>query len=355
MRPIGDLTMPGSSSSLNLSMDTFAAPILFESFHRRLRFRRHPANPVLPPLADKPLECGCCMNPWVLRDGDTWRLWYAGGDSDGHRRICLATSPVDDPAAWTRHGVVLDIGEPGAFDANWVVLPHVVRVNGRWHLYYTGNSGTGKGLSAFPGIGLAVSDDGERWQRHPGPVLAPSGREGDPDRYGIAGGSVLPVACPDGSTEWRFYYTGCPTLGDTVFLDQQKTICLAVSRDGIDWQKLGMVMSRIPERDYVNVAAAGPVVWREDGGYRMVYSAIGTRWGYYSICYAESDDGMQWRRGVDAGDDLVLSPSGDGWEQQMVEYPSLHREGDGWRLFYCGNGYGRTGIGTAVGADEANA
>jgi hypothetical protein len=40
---------------------------------------------------------------------------------------------------------------------------------------------------------------------------------------------------------------------------------------------------------------------------------------------------------------------GTGWEKQMVEYPSVIREGDHLRLFYCGNSYGRTGIGTAVG------
>ena len=45
------------------------------------------------------------------------------------------------------------------------------------------------------------------------------------------------------------------------------------------------------------MAAAGPVVWQEeDGSFRMVYSAIGTRWGYYSICYAESDDAVHWRK-----------------------------------------------------------
>ena len=47
----------------------------------------------------------------------------------------------------------------------------------------------------------------------------------------------------------------------------------------------------------MNVAAAGPVVWREDDGtFRMAYSAIGTRWGHYSMCYAESDDGIRWRK-----------------------------------------------------------
>ena len=34
----------------------------------------------------------------------------------------------------------------------------------------------------------------------------------------------------------------------------------------------------------------------------------------------------------------------------MVEYPSVIAEGDRLRLFYCGNGYGQTGIGTALSA-----
>jgi len=32
----------------------------------------------------------------------------------------------------------------------------------------------------------------------------------------------------------------------------------------------------------------------------------------------------------------------------MTEYPGIVREGDSLRVFYCGNGYGETGIGTAL-------
>ncbi len=290
------------------------------------------------------------MNPWVVRREDTYWLYYAGADADQRRRICLATAPVSEPTRWTRQGVVLDIGAPGSFDAQWVVLPHVIRMGRQWFLYYTANCGQGEGLSAFPGIGLAVSEDGRTFERYgEGPVLAPGGSPGDPDRIGIAGGSLIAMPCVDGGTEWWFYYTGCPTLGPNVFEDQQKTICLAVSRDGIAWEKRGALMKRMPERDYVDIAVAGPVVWREDAGlFRMLYSAIGTRWGYYSIAYAESDDGLCWRRGERAGDDLTLGRHGDGWERQMVEYPTVVREGAGRRLFYCGNGYGKTGIGTAL-------
>jgi len=323
----------------------------FERLQQCVRWKRDPRNPILPPGKSGSFDAARCMNPWVLRDDDEYHLYYSGGDDHGRQRIGLATAAVDDLANWKRHDPLLETGKAGSFDARWCVLPHVVRIAGdRWHLYYTGNAGHGQGLSAFPGIGLAVSRDGQAWSRSlRNPVLVPSGERGEPDAIGIAGGSLLQVKREDGKAVWRFYYTGCPTVGKPLELNQQKTICLAVSEDGVNWQKRGAVMFRDPQRDYENIGVAGPVVLAEpEGGFRMWYSAIGTRWGYYSICNAESDDGIHWRRGAQAGDNLQLVPEGDGWESQMVEYPAVIREGDRLRLFYCGNGYGRTGIGTAI-------
>lgn len=330
----------------------------YGELRRVTTWRRETPAPCLPPGPRGSSDATRCMNPWVLREGDEYRLYYSGGDGQGKQRICLATAAVNDLANWQRRGPLLDVGAAGSFDASWCVLPHVVKVaDDLWHLYYTGNAGRGEGLSAFPGIGLAISRDGRTWSRHAGnPVLKPTGQPGDPDAIGIAGGSVLRVTLPGGRSQWRFYYTGCPTIGRPLALNQQKTICLATSTDAVQWQRQGAVMLRDPQRDYEDIGVAGPVVHQQDDGtFRMWYSAIGTRWGFYSICYAESDDGVHWRRGANRGDNLQLTPQGDGWERQMVEYPSVIAEGSGWRMFYCGNGYGQTGIGTAFGTNAAKA
>lgn len=321
----------------------------YTELQRPVEWIRDQANPILPPRQGE-FDATRCMNPWVVRDQDTYRLFYSGGDQSGKQRIGVATASVNQMDHWTRTGPLFDTGAAGTFDAQWCVLPHVVQVHDRWHLYYTGNAGRGSGLSAFPGMGLATSDNGITWTRHGDqPILARSGEPGDPDAIGVAGGSVIHLSQAQGPPQFWFYYTGCPTTGKAHALNQQKTICLAVSTDGIRWTKQGAVMLRDPDRDYEDIGVAGPVVMREpDGMFRMWYSAIGTRHGFYSICYGESDDGIHWRRGALPEANLQLLPTGTGWEQQMVEYPTIIREGDHLRMFYCGNGYGRTGIGTAV-------
>lgn len=318
------------------------------------QWTRNLNNPILPPRPAGNPDSKRCMNPWVIRDGNQYRLYYAGGDDRGTHRISLATASVNEINKWDRKGPVLETGQPGSFDARWTVLPHVIQASpNRLHLYYTGNSGKGAGLSAFPGLGLATSSDGLTWKRHgKTPVIAPSGEPGSPDAIGIAGGSVLQIKQADGSIKWLFYYTGCPTIGKPHLINQQKTICLATSDDGIQWNKQGTIMQRDPNRDYENVGVAGPVVrQRDDGTFQMWYSAIGSRWGYYCICYAESDDGIFWKRGAKYGENLQLEPAGTGWDGQMVEYPSIIRENNRFRMFFCGNRYGNTGIGTALSSE----
>jgi predicted GH43/DUF377 family glycosyl hydrolase len=296
------------------------------------------------------------MNPFVVRAGAQYRLYYAGGDADGRRRICLATSPVEAPASLTRHGVILDLGDSSSFDAHWCVLPCVHQFGDKWHLYYSGHEGSDLGLQAFPGIGLAISDDGIHFERHAAqPVITGDQTREYPDNTGIGGGgTLLEDKLPDGSLRYRMYYTlAVGTPNPDVRIDQEKHCAVCHSVDGVHWTDHRIVMS--PRRDvsYEDIAVATPFVWRQGGVYRMFYSGIGTRWGTYArgayaLGEAVSADGYRWQRGQ-GEHSLCLAPGAPGtWESQMVEYPCVVPEGRRLRLYYCGNGYGATGIGTAT-------
>lgn len=315
------------------------------------QWQRHENNPILPPGGGK-FDVGCCMNPFVVVNNGEYWLFYAGADGAGHRRICLATCPIDDVTSWKRHGPLFDIGAPDAFDGSWCVLPCVHKFGDKWHLYYSSRSNDkGAGLQGFRGIGLAVSDDLRNWKKQgTEPVLLGDGFPEFPGNKGIAGGGpIIEVPRAGGGVIYRMYYTipsGKPSKD--LLVDQAKYAVTAESEDGLTWKNRRVILGPRLDAKYENAAAIALNPWQtEDGKWRAIYAGIGTQFGAYSICEAASDDGLTWHRGK-PGENLALTPTGKGWESKMVEYPNVIREGNKLRLFYCGNGYGATGIGTAI-------
>ena len=305
-------------------------------------------NPVLPPSKNA-FDNNGCMNPFVVRQEDQYLLFYAGQAAD-HYRICLATAPVGRLNEWKRHGPIFDVGARGAFDGAWCVLPCVHRIGGKWHLYYTGFDGGSAGLQSFHGMGLASSDDLFHWTKRPGePVLSGDGFGDFPNSRGIAGGGrIIELPQTDGRILYRMHYTlptGTPSKD--LKIDQAKRAVIAHSYDGITWFDKRVVLTPRAEARYEDAATIALNVWKTKSRWRAIYAGIGTQFGAYSICEAVSDDGLEWRRGK-PGQNLSLPPSGKGWESHMTTYPNVIEESGKLRLFYCGNQYGATGIGTAV-------
>jgi predicted GH43/DUF377 family glycosyl hydrolase len=140
---------------------------------------------------------------------------------------------------------------------------------------------------------------------------------------------------------WRMWYSSGTGWGDR---DGQPLhryrIAYAESDDGVRWRRDGTVCIDFADAD--EFALTRPCVVRDGNVYRMWYSRRGLT---YRIGYAESDDGISWtRKDEEAGIDV--SPRG--WDSQMIEYPCIVDDGDSRYLFYNGNGYGETGIGWAV-------
>lgn len=317
-------------------------------------WRREPANPIFVP--GDTYDSKGCQAPFVVRHDNTYWMFYGGIDNLGRQRVCLATAPVAQaatgPAAWTRHGVVVELGKVGAFDELSTTYPTVHRFGNKWHLYYTGRSThrSPQHFSNYRGIGLAISDNLRDWKKVSlEPVLTGEGYPGFRDNHAIVGlGRIIELPQSDGRILYRMYHTLPPGLeGKEWSVIEDKYAVVAHSYDGLRWTDKQIVLARRRDVPYEDIGVVGLTAWKTpQGKWRGMYLGLGTQVKSYSLCEAVSDDGLIWNRGP-AGKNLSLVPLGKGWEREMVGYPSVDITHDLVILFYNGAGGGATGIGMA--------
>lgn len=152
--------------------------------------------------------------------------------------------------------------------------------------------------------------------------------------------TTAPWVLVDGGT-WRMWYasgTGWKATDDGPL--HRYHIRYAESDDGLEWRRRGVVC--IDYADDSEYALTRPCVVRDGDLFKMWYSRRG---GAYRIGYAESRDGVTWTR-MDSDAGIDVSP--DGWDDEMIEYPFVLDHAGRRYLLYNGNGYGETGIGWAV-------
>lgn len=146
---------------------------------------------------------------------------------------------------------------------------------------------------------------------------------------------------------WRMWYVSCTGWEtDAERPEPRYRVRYAESNDGINWRRTNHIcIDYTGETD----AIGRPCVYQQDGRYRMLYSYRDV-WGYrsdraqsYRLGLAESPDGITWTR-QDAG----IERSASGWDSEMMEYCYVYQRGDRSYLFYNGNGFGKTGFGYAV-------
>ncbi len=120
----------------------------------------------------------------------------------------------------------------------------------------------------------------------------------------------------------------------------QYGIRYAESKDGIHWKRCDM-FSIISEKEE---AVARPYVIKEDNKYKMWYS-YREQFSEYRIGYAESSDGISWDR---FDDKVGIDVSSYGWDSEMIAYPCVFDHNDDRYMLYNGNTLGKDGIGLAV-------
>jgi len=294
-----------------------------------------------------------CERPWmtshaqipvadVLENGVA-RIYFGTRDAENRTFTGFVEVDAGDPSKVLRvsERPALSPGKLGTFDDSGAMPSCVVTVGGQKFLYYIGWN-RGVTVRYYNAIGIAVSDDGgETFERiYDGPIMDRTPHE----PYFV----VTPYVTIEKGT-WRMWYCGCTgwSLVDGV-TEPSYQIKFAESADGISWRRANTVCIDYQHDDEANTR---PCVIHSGGLYRMWYSYRGIR-GYrtnlaqsYRLGYAESADGIAWRR----RDDLAgLEPTPDAWDAEMIAYPFVYQYQKRWFMLYNGNGFGRSGFGYAT-------
>ncbi|HEX6390558.1 MAG TPA: hypothetical protein VFZ89_13955 [Solirubrobacteraceae bacterium] len=268
--------------------------------------------------------------PWsvshaALPTVDDGSLYFATRDAQGRSSIARAPLDLDTLAVGAIDPQpVLTPGALGAFDDAGVTPSCIVRRGDETWLYYTGWS-LGVSVPFYLAIGLAISRGGPFERVSPAPIL---GRRAS-DPYLTASPHVL---FEDG--RWRAWYvSGVRWTAERHYYNLRH----AESADGITWSDGDVCLDFADDGEH---AFSRPCVLHDDAGYEMWFAVRGDA---YRLGYARSHDGLTWER-----DDAATALDGDGWDAEMTAYPHVVDHGGRRLLLYNGNGYGATGIGSAV-------
>jgi hypothetical protein len=277
--------------------------------------RSHAANPVAVPVVDT-----------------LFRIYFSTRDAQNRSSIAWIELDLREPGRVLRvtDHPVLQPGETGCFDDSGCSIGCILRRNRQCWLYYMGWN-LGVTVPWRNAIGLAISDDGERFERV---SRAPVMDRSDADPFTLS----YPWVIEDGG-RYRMWY-GSNLRWGRERSDMDHVIKHASSSDGRTWDRDGRAV--ILPCDSTEYAFARPCVVRDADAYHMWYAYRGEA---YRLGYATSGDGTAWAR-KDAMVGIDVSP-GD-WDGASIEYPCVFDHAGQRYLLYCGDDYGRTGFGIAV-------
>ncbi len=162
--------------------------------------RQNGGAPLIPFGPNGDFDSFHAKEPWVVKDGATWRMWYTGWDGL-KERIGYATSA--DGLSWAKQGMVLDVGANGAFDDSGVGSASVVKDGGTWVMLFSGFDGVSWRIAR------ATSPDGSTWTKQ-GVVL----NLGEPN--GFSGTAVRAGRILAEGTRSMVFYTGVSGAGKAV-------------------------------------------------------------------------------------------------------------------------------------------
>jgi hypothetical protein len=146
---------------------------------------------------------------------------------------------------------------------------------------------------------------------------------------------------PDGV--WRMWYDSADKWITPEL--PKYNIKYAESLDGINWKREGVISVdyKSPEESRVSRAC----ILEEDGLQKMWYCYAIEKNGY-QMGYAEAQPRLDGLGFIRKDEQVGIYASESGWDSQMICYPNVFSHKGKKYMLYCGNGYGRGGFGYAV-------
>ncbi|MFL6132554.1 MAG: hypothetical protein ACJ72A_07120 [Nocardioidaceae bacterium] len=284
---------------------------------------RFEGNPVIAPEGTGWAEDFIAACSVVERDGEL-RL-YAEGSVGGHEQVGLFTADGRDPAVWSEHDANPIVRVDTGRDAGGVFDPAVVEIADRSFLYYSATEGdahafaeqlehgVSEGQPTDESIGLAVSEDGVTFAKHPD---AP----------------VLQARCP-----FAVVHDGTVYLFHVRITAGGYRVHLATSDDGVKFETLDEAVLEVGQPGtWDSLTVTTPKVFGDGERWCMSYAGDSDRLDDpRGIGLAYSDDLRSWEKV--AGNPVFATGDAGSFDSASIQSPIIRRFGERYYMWYAGS------------------
>lgn len=253
------------------------------------------------------------LNPVVIEHGGQfWNFYSAFDGKTWHTALAISK----DGKNWARTASTVLSPDHATWEGNYIAANgDALRVGDEFRMWYQA------GPMGKTRIGLATSKDGQKWVKHPEPVLD-YGPRGAWDEISLGDADVYRGA---DSAFYLFY------LGED--RARRQRLGVAKSTDGVKWTKLrsNPVLEIGKPGSFDEQGLGEPNVWRMPGGeYWMLYTGR-NRAEIRRMGLARSADGVHWQK----VNDPVIAGSAY-WNNKVVCDASVLPRGYTVRVWYGG-------------------
>lgn len=278
----------------------------------------------------------------ILINNATIRVYAGFRDKEGISRIGYVDLNAENPQKIIKisERPVLDIGKPGTFDDNGLILGDVFFVGKNLYMYYIGFQLV-KRAKFLAFTGLAISNDsGETFIRYSDAPVLDRSKEAFIDR------TIHSVHYENGKVRiWYALGSGWEFIDNKPYPQYEINYCESDSFFKFPDKGISCIKNNSTNGEY---RIGRPRVYKIKEMFLMFFT-YGTIDGLYTSGMATSFDGITWVR-----DDkkLGLEMSSEGWDSKHLCYPAMITVNKKTYVIYNGNNMGYDGFGYAELIDD---